>query len=368
MTTTSSHSIDLDKVFSEIDPEDYVGFLGFDTKRTTGKSGTQLNIRECPRCGGSDWKVYLNAETGVGCCFHGSCADHPGLNLFSLTKHLLGSSRAAFEEIERYTRMIGWRPTSAKKTEPTVVEKSDEEVLLPQSVALPYRDKIPKYLASRGFTNETISHFRMRYCERGEFLYRDSAGIRQSQYYNKRIIIPVYDLEGKLVTFQGRDITGEADKKYLFPVGLPGTARYLFDGHNAISATDIIVGEGVFDVAAIKQAFEKDPVLAQVKAVGTFGKVLSEGALDGNDQLGAFFKLKQYGLRRITMMWDGERKTTIGAIKAAKRLEKLGFEAYVALLPEGKDPNEVTKETVIRAYKEAFRATPANCLRKLATL
>jgi DNA primase len=101
-----------------------------------------------------------------------------------------------------------------------------------------------------------------------------------SKHYNRRVLIPIYDLDGKLVSFQGRDITGTAEKKYLFPPGYArATGEHLYNGHNVIGRpSDVVVGEGAFDVIAIKVAFDADPTLRDVVPVGTFGKHLSHGA------------------------------------------------------------------------------------------
>lgn len=58
-------SINLD----DIDTEQLVAFEGYEYRVSNGNSGVQLNIKDCPNCHRSDYKVYLNAETGLGNCF-----------------------------------------------------------------------------------------------------------------------------------------------------------------------------------------------------------------------------------------------------------------------------------------------------------
>lgn len=354
----------LKKLLKDIDPEDYIAYLGCDYKTSPGHSGLQVNIKECPRCGGDKWKVYLNAETGIGCCFHGSCSDSPGFNLFSFTEAFFGSKKQAFEELERYAKDIGWKPRRPAVKNNIVID----DFKLPESVSLPNKNKIPDYLINRGFTESTVKHFEWRYSESGYFQYKNHEGETVKQDYSKRIIIPVRDLDGEIKTFQGRDITGNKSKKYLFPPGLPGTAKFLYNSHNTIGSENIVIGEGVMDVAAIHQAFEVDPLLAKVKPVGTFGKVLSEGQQDASDQLGVLLRLKNMGLKRITFMWDSEAKTTKAAFKAAQRLSSIGFDTYVAILPENSDPNEVDPLEVRKAYKEAIKVNKPNYLRYMAKL
>jgi DNA primase len=77
----------------------------------------------------------------------------------------------------------------------------------PLDFALKNLDSKPQYLLSRGFTQETIDHFGLGYCTKGTF-----AG---------RIVIPLHDLEGRLVGYAGRLIFDEAidpqNPKYLYP-------------------------------------------------------------------------------------------------------------------------------------------------------
>jgi len=141
--------------------------------------------------------------------------------------------------------------------------------------------------------------------------------------------------------------------KYLFPKELPGTGRYLLNGHNVIATTEVVMGEGIFDVAATKQALHEDAGLRHIVPVGSFGKHLSYGSPTGEDQLGAFIKLKARGLKTVTIMWDGGSKELVAALNAAKLITGLGLTARIALLPYGKDPNEVLPEVVRQAYYKA---------------
>ena len=46
-------------------------------------------------------------------------------------------------------------------------------------------------------------------------------------YTNQRVVVPIFDLEGSPVAWQGRDITDKAKNKYLFPSNFKG-AEYVF--------------------------------------------------------------------------------------------------------------------------------------------
>lgn len=358
-------SEELKEILDIVDPETFLEYEGVRFKRTFGSSGEQLNIKECPRCGGTKWKVYLNAETGLGNCFHGSCVGDQGYNLFSFAKHLWNTdARDTISRLKDYAKEQGW---IAKKTISRAVEMEKVDVELPQSIELPFDNKMPKYLLRRGITAQITAFFHLRYCKDGCYFYYDNDGQRRWQNYSKRIIIPIFDLEGELVTFQGRDITGTSERKYLFPPGLSGTARFLYNGHNAIGCDEVVMCEGAFDVWAVKMALDNDVSLRKTGHIGSFGKHLSHGSMDGNDQLGALAKLRKDGLKRVVIMWDGESSAIRSAIDAGKLIRSLGLECDIALLPLDKDPNEVSADEVRKAYYSAVPSNSAKVMREIVS-
>lgn len=337
---------ELEDILEHVTPEDILLREGCDYKMAFGASGEQLHVKECPSCGNNKWKVYMNAETGRGNCFRCDWT----FNAFTFAKKLNGdrSNAVVFDYLKGIAREIGWRPKKKKRQKKAVDEA---HVALPASFALPTEDgQNVQYLEDRGFDGECAAYFNWRYCHRGSFGYMRDSQMRFQDFGN-RVIIPVYDLDGKLVTFQGRDITGTAERKYLFPIGLPSTGKYLYNGHNAVGAAHIVMGEGALDVAAIKVALEGDGNMHHIEAVGSFGKNLSFAT--GDDQKAAILKLRASGLRQITIMWDGEKDALKSALEAGKKINALGIKARIALLPAGCDPNETTPEIVRQAIKDA---------------
>lgn len=339
------------ELIENLDMETYLETEGIAYKKGRGSSGPQLNLKECPECGNRHWKVYLNADSGLGNCF----ACNLGLNKAKLIHLHTGLSwNKTFDHIREVVKEQGWRPKNK-----IVIAVDDGEVKLPLSFPLPTADgQNLVYLERRGITGETAKHFHMRYCTTGWWNFTKDDGSQGGQRFDDRIILPVYDLDGTLKTFQGRDITGTADRKYLFPLGLPGTGRFLFNGQTVQRAKRIAVGEGVFDVAAIKIAFDATIELRGVIPVGTFGKHLSYGDMNGDDQLGRFIQLQADGVEEVTFMWDGEWKALIAAIDAAELLRKVGLKTRIALLPAGKDPNEISAAILCAAFIAAKPYSP----------
>jgi DNA primase len=327
-------------------------------KRSRGRSGMQFQIQTCPNCGDGRYRTYMGEDTRRGNCF----VCNETFNNIKFIHLYLGhdpESKRDWGRTYDYVRDVlkeqGWRP---KRTTTAAVVMDSVE--LPESFELPTPDgRNLQYLEDRHITGELAKFFHLRCCVKGVWRFTNIDGTSGRQNFNNRVIIPVFDLEGKLVTFQGRDVTGlVGDKKYLFPSGLPGTGRYLFNGQNATSVERACMGEGAFDVIAIKTALDGEVALRDVVPIGSFGKHLSYGDPDGNDQLGAFIKLKASGLREVTIMWDGEPAALISALDAAKLLTGIGIIAKIALLPAEKDPNEVTTDVVRRAFWEATRYSP----------
>lgn len=339
------------EILDKLEIDAYLDREGVEYRETRGSKGLQLNLRECPVCGGDKWKVFINAETGLGNCFSGSCEKK--YNKYEFIKAHTGlAGRDLMTHIEQVGEEIGWRPP--RKTAKTF--KSDlKDLIIPKSIALPHEGRTLKYLEDRGINIEIAKYFRLRYCHKGYFKYMVGDEERFMPFH-KRVIIPVYDEAGKMVSFQGRDITGEAEKKYLFPPGFASTGQYIFNAHNVTDAKCVVVGEGVFDVMALKIALDQDEGLRDVVPIGTFGKHISE------EQLLVFEEFKNRGVERVTFMWDGEVKATDDAVDSALKVKALGLKVFIAFLPNGKDPNEVSADVVRACYYGAKELTATSAI------
>lgn len=343
----------ISEILDRLDMESYLDQEGIDYKRTHGSSGEQLNLMTCPCCGNSKWKVFLNADTGLGNCFSGDCnvkfnkwkfiAAHNGLE-----------GKPLIEYIKSMGVQLGWRP--ARKVS-TAVTLDVVELKMPTSYPIPIEGRNMRYLKNRNISSEIAQYFHLRYCDKGWFVYKQDGNDRYMKF-DSRIIIPIFDLDGKLVSFQGRDITGSAEKKYLFPPGFAVTGKHLYNGHNVTVTKRVVVGEGAFDVMAMKIALDEDEALRDVIPIGTFGKHLSE------DQMLRFAELKERGVQSVTFMWDSEIGAIDAAITAGNELKRrYGFEVKIARLPKGCDPNEVVPQAVRDAYYGALLLTKENAVR-----
>ena len=339
---------ELEEALDRIDMEAWLDAEGVDYKITRGSRGTQINVKECPCCGNSNWKVYLNADNGLGNCFHGDC--EVKLNKWKFIRAHLGSASPAevIEHIKTTAKEQGWKPI---RTRATAVDDEATDLRLPQSFAIPVNGKFNlRYLTARGITTDIAKYFHLRLCHKGGFEYKFQ-GRSMTQDYSNRVIIPIYDMGGELVSFQGRDILGTSEKKYLFPPGFASTGSILYNAHNVIGLEHVVMGEGVFDVMATKIAMDTDMSMRGIGQIGSFGKHLSHG--DENSQLAKLIYLKEKGLKTVTYMWDGEKKAIHDAIESALIVCRYGLQVRVAILPDDKDPNESSVQEVLAAFRSA---------------
>lgn len=337
---------EIQEILKNFPIEEFLEDAGVSYRITHGSSGEQLNIKECPFCGGSSWKVYMNRETGLGNCFHGSCGQKFNGATFLFRAFGARSYLDLLVRMRGVARALGWRPERKAAVGP----EEPREWRLPANEPLPLADgRMPIYLTNRGVTPEVAADFDLRWCARGFFDYTKDTGEEGHQPYICRIIIPVRDLNGEIVTFQGRDATGTADKKYLFPPGLPGSGKFLYNAHRAIGVERLVLVEGAFDVIGATRAIQTHGISNTV-AVGSFGMHLSNSS-DG--QISRLISLKRQGLKEVTVMWDGESKAFDSAVRACVDINALGLRAKVATLPSSLDPGDSSTTQIALALSNA---------------
>jgi DNA primase len=329
---------ELQAALDKVDVEQYLDQEGVAYSHSYGTRGLQLNLHECPACGGGGRKTYVNAETGLGNCFHGDCSIK--FNKFKLIQKVSGlTGRDLDSHIAALAEDQGWMPKRARAE----IKRGNLE--LPSKLRpSPEGERHLRYLADRGVTEDSARWFQLTYCQGGWWNYKLDTGEEKWVSYDKRVVIPITDLAGTMVSFQGRDVVGDRLPKYLFPTGFAVAGSHLYNGQNFVDGTHThaIVGEGAFDTIAIHQALAGHASCKSMISLATFGMHLSSGP-DG--QISKFLTLKERGLQTVTMMWDGEGRAMAGAVKAGLQLTELGFKVQIAQLPAGYDPAQGPDKT-----------------------
>ncbi|WPH68508.1 DNA primase [Stenotrophomonas phage BUCTxx99] len=335
------------EALEELDVEWVIQDEGLDYKESWGHNGRQLNLRHCPFCGNNKYKVYINADTGLGNCFAGSCSQG-SFNKWQFLREVYDlTGRDLHRKIEDAAGEQGWKPkTAVKKFDPGPLNLPDCEAAWTMS-------PMPKYLVDRGVTSEIAEHFDLGYCESGWFVVKDPAGEEIKQNYAKRIIIPVYDVNGEIVSFQGRDTTGTSDRRYLFPPMFSGTGTQLYNIQNwKVGMESVVIAEGAFDAIGVYRALKAKKLDSKMLAAASFGMSFTESP-NGNDQISRLLELKERGLKEVIFMWDDEAPAIKAAIAACKKVKRYGLRVKIAIVKGAKDPGDATVDQIMDALRDA---------------
>lgn len=226
----------------------------------------------------------------------------------------------------------------------------------------------------RGLRDETIQQFHLGYAPAGwQTLYGylveqkrypveliEQAGLiisRQEErgYYDRfrhRLIIPIHDLQGRVIGFGGRAL-GDEQPKYL---NSPETE--LFDKGKTLFALDkarteiakqdqAVVVEGYFDVIALHAA----GILNVVASLGTALSLVQVRQL-----------LRYTESKQVVLNFDADAAGTKAAERAIGEVADLAYRGEVQLrvlnIPDGKDPDEFLKVHTARSYQDLLDSAP----------
>lgn len=222
------------------------------------------------------------------------------------------------------------------------------------------------YLDKRGMKPETRERFEIGFAPSGNALLRAlkdqgisaemavEAGVAAKpddgrepyDFFRDRIVFPIRDARGRLISFGGRSMDPNARAKYL-----NGPERLLFDKGNALynhqearvacgRGQTLVVAEGYMDVIALAEAgFEA--------TVAPLGTAITD--------------------RQLQLMWrmssepvialDGDKaglRAAYRVIDLAMPLLEAGKGLRFAILPEGQDPDELIKAKGPEAMQEVL--------------
>ncbi|MBB4264983.1 DNA primase [Roseospira visakhapatnamensis] len=240
-----------------------------------------------------------------------------------------------------------------------------------QRLRLPDGAEAMAYLERRGLDEGIIRHFRLGYAPAGGvlrahmtregladdetlveagLLARPDDGRAPYEVFRGRVLFPITDDRGRVVSFGGR-VLGDGQPKYLNGPETPlfNKRRLLYGLAQAREAVrthgEVIVAEGYMDVIAMAAAG-----LAQ--AVAPLGTALTE------EQMERLWALAPEPI----LCFDGDAAGQRAAARALERaLPRLGpgRSLRVALLPEGRDPDDLIRAQGVAALRSVVdRALP----------
>jgi DNA primase len=249
-----------------------------------------------------------------------------------------------------------------------------------QKLRLPEGQEAAGYLARRGLSAATIARFRLGYAPPGGALrgHLKRGGIdedtlveaglagrpEQSErapydMFRDRVIFPIRDRKGRVVSFGGR-VLGDGKPKYLNGPDSPlfnksGLLYGLFEAREAIRESgEAIVTEGYMDVIALSAA-------GFPQTVAPLGTALTETQIEILWTLAA----------EPILCFDGDEAGQRAARRALDRALPMlvpGRSLRFALLPPGQDPDDLLRERgpgAIRAVLDTALPMAEMCWRSL---
>ena len=202
-------------------------------------------------------------------------------------------------------------------------------------------DHFHKKATSAGYSEEMIE-------KAGLVIKKENTQGNGFRYYDRfrgRVIFPVHNLAGKVIAFGARILTKEKDQpKY---INSPETEIYhksnvlygMFQAKNAIRREDFCyLVEGYTDVISMHQA-DIDNVVA------SSGTALTE------DQI----KLIRRFTENVTVLFDGDAAGIKAALRGIDLVLKGGLNVRVVLLPDGEDPDSMSKKMGSTEYKQYLK-------------
>lgn len=256
---------------------DWSGFIeyleaSFDIEYVSG--GHQLKLNgQCPFCGEdrSDMRMYVNAKTGLGQCFH--CGEP-----FGPYKFIMAREGCSYPNAQK---IAAGDPEGWDRTPPQ--QEEDPELAWPHVTAISDSPAATTYLWDRGITNKLVAHF-------GLYFAAHPTRIGDKLYHTEnRVVIPIFDIEGQPVSWQARTIA-DATPKYLFPPAFEGSQHMYNAWAIPQGAPYLIICEGVMDVFGWWRH-------GATNAIATFGKKISE------DQMAL---IKRLAPKVIFIAWDSD--------------------------------------------------------------
>ncbi len=222
------------------------------------------------------------------------------------------------------------------------------------------------YLARRGVTASTVEEFKLGYSGRSSYSqeFAKSLGapldlffsigifkMRGSEIYDifrGRIIIPIFDVNKKVIGFGGRGMEKDAMPKYLnSPESTVFTKRSVLYGldkaRKEIAEKDeAIIVEGYFDLIALHQAGVRN-------AVATLGTSITE------EQVA---RLRNY-TENITLMLDGDEAGLKSTLRLIGLFGEMGINGRMVVLPEVHDPDSFIREKGVGGFQELMNSRRA---------
>jgi hypothetical protein len=185
----------------------------------------------CPKCKHHNPKLSINFNKNVFKCW---VCDYNGRSINSLVSFYGKANHRA--EWKTVCGIVDMSEADKQKNPETIIHLPEEFISLTKKNCTPLSLSARTYLKSRGITTEDILWWKIGFCPDGEF--------------KNRIIIPSFDLKGRVNFFIARNYSGEWQKYYNPAIEKDFIFNELYLDWNK----DITIVEGVFDAIVARNS------------------------------------------------------------------------------------------------------------------
>jgi len=322
----------VEKILQQADIMKLLEHYKFDITQQNG----DLIRSKCMIHGGDNPTAFvINTETSLWFCHTGSCG---GGDMFSLVEKMEGITfieavkwlsdffQVDIEGLEVKERKSDLRKElnmfikamKSRKKEPITSYKISADVKL-----------VTKF---RAFTQDTLHHFALGFVDSIELDKRDGT---KYTLFNRLLFPIVFNNEIVGIALR-RTKSSDMPKWSNQPVNID-TSQILYNYDDAKFSDVIVVTEGITDVWAYHEI--------GLKAVSTFGAHLTEEQ----------YKLLLKTGADIVLSYDGDDAGR-EAIKKAHKMLKNKANIYIVDLPDGADPESITREELMQKYDSRRKA------------
>jgi len=249
----------------------------------------------------------------------------------------------AIEKLASMSNVSLQYDNDAKKVDLSIITKVNNHY----QKLLVYHPNAMDYLKSRGVSSSSIEKFEIGYASSSQdtinYLKTNFLNLADAKEFGiidtgqnglyarfiERITFPIYTINGNIVGFGGRTITGHNAKYVNSPQTKFFNKSRLLYGYNIAKEfiykqKTIIVTEGYLDVVMLHQA-------GFTNTVATLGTALTQEHLP----------LLKRGEPKVIVAYDGDKAGLNAAYKASLLLSHSNFNGGVVIFKEGQDPADM---------------------------
>lgn len=265
----------------------------------------------------------------------------------------------ALEKLAEMANVSLEHDSNYKKIDSSIIVKVNEYY----QKLLTHNEESKQYLKTRGISDFSIEKFEIGYASTSNdtinFLKTNFLNLADAKDFGiidtgqnglysrfiERITFPIYTINGSIVGFGGRTITGHNAKYVNSPqTKLFNKSRLLYGYHLAKESIykqkAVIVTEGYLDVVMLHQAGFSN-------AVATLGTALTAEHLP----------LLKRGEPKVIVAYDGDKAGLNAAYKASLLLSHSQFQGGVVIFTDGQDPADMVKANKLDELNAMFSKT-----------